>query len=241
MELHSIGVRNLRSFPDEKQLIEIKKINILVGKNSCGKSTFSRIFPLLKQSIGVKTTKTPILWNGSILDFGDFSTAVRDNNNDIYFDFLLKDISLERNNRAFSNRSNEDLVKEENAISLAVSISIASGKHKSSSTSAAKGDIQLTNIVELTANNTKLKFQYSTDHSVITNISIEYSGYDYDYDYDLSLDPKSDIDLNIDSKFVKNNNEFIIYQKSQNRPGLIPDFFHFYKKDKNQQKLYHLR
>ena len=28
----------------------------------------------------------------------------------------------------------------------------------------------------------------------------------------------------------KNN---LNYQKSQNRPGLIPDFFHFYKKDKN--------
>ena len=89
-QLRSLGVRNLRSFSIEKQLIDIKKINILVGKNSCGKSTFARVFPLLKQSLVAKTSQTPILWNGSIIDFGDFSTALRDGENYIAFDFQFK-------------------------------------------------------------------------------------------------------------------------------------------------------
>lgn len=75
--MHSFGVRNLRSFGEDSPAIPIKPINILVGKNSCGKSTFLRTFPLLRQSIQVDT-KTPILWFGSLVDFGDFDTALHD-------------------------------------------------------------------------------------------------------------------------------------------------------------------
>ncbi|MEX5567139.1 AAA family ATPase [Pseudomonas syringae] len=75
--MHSFGVRNLRSFGEESPAIPIKPINIFVGKNSCGKSTFLRTFPLLRQSIQVDT-KTPILWFGSLVDFGDFDTALHD-------------------------------------------------------------------------------------------------------------------------------------------------------------------
>lgn len=75
--MHSFGVRNLRSFGANSPAIPIKPINILVGKNSCGKSTFLRTFPLLRQSIQVDT-KTPILWFGSLVDFGDFDTALHD-------------------------------------------------------------------------------------------------------------------------------------------------------------------
>ena len=55
--MKSIRVKNLRSLKDTKE-IGIKKINILVGGNSSGKSTFLRIFPLLKQSFNKKIKNT---------------------------------------------------------------------------------------------------------------------------------------------------------------------------------------
>lgn len=87
-QLISFGVRQLRSFGASYQKIPIKPINILVGKNSCGKSTFLRTFPLLRQSVQANT-KSPILWFGDLVDFGDFSTALHDGADAISFDFEM--------------------------------------------------------------------------------------------------------------------------------------------------------
>ena len=57
------------------EFFDIKPINILVGKNSSGKSTFARVFPLIRQSIEQKT-KGPFLWYGRYVDFGSFDEAV---------------------------------------------------------------------------------------------------------------------------------------------------------------------
>ncbi|HDS0919446.1 TPA: AAA family ATPase [Pseudomonas putida] len=85
--LHSFGVRHLRSFGEHSPAIPIKPINILVGRNSCGKSTFLRTFPLLRQSVQADT-KSPILWFGSLVDFGDFDTALHDGGGkEISFEF----------------------------------------------------------------------------------------------------------------------------------------------------------
>ena len=78
--MKSIGIKNLRSLRDTKQM-EIKPINILVGSNSSGKSTFLRLFPLMKQSLRNKING-PILWAGDdddYVDFGSFSEAVNNN------------------------------------------------------------------------------------------------------------------------------------------------------------------
>lgn len=75
--MKSIRVKNLRSLKDTNE-IEIKKLNVLVGSNSSGKSTFLRIFPLLKQSFN-KKINGPILWCGDdddYVDFGSFGEAV---------------------------------------------------------------------------------------------------------------------------------------------------------------------
>lgn len=85
-KINSFGVRRLRSFGQEKNLTPIKPINIFVGRNSCGKSTFLRTFPLLRQSIQANT-KSPILWFGDLVDFGDFDTALNDSSEEISFDF----------------------------------------------------------------------------------------------------------------------------------------------------------
>lgn len=84
--INSFGIRDLRSFGSERNLIPLKTVNVLVGRNSCGKSTFLRAFPLLRQSIEANT-RSPILWFGRFADFGDFHTALRQDANSISFDF----------------------------------------------------------------------------------------------------------------------------------------------------------
>ncbi len=69
--MRSISLKNLRSFRDTGH-VPIKDINILVGQNSSGKSSFLRTFPLLRQSI-VRDTRGPILWyDDSLVDFGSY-------------------------------------------------------------------------------------------------------------------------------------------------------------------------
>ncbi|POA44727.1 hypothetical protein C1893_25250 [Pseudomonas sp. MPR-ANC1] len=86
--LKSVRVRNLRSFGNNNSFIPLKKLNILVGKNSCGKSTFLRAFPLLRQSVQADT-RNPILWYGSFVDFGDNNTAINSSAKEVMFDFDL--------------------------------------------------------------------------------------------------------------------------------------------------------
>ncbi|MHC5132344.1 AAA family ATPase [Pseudomonas glycinis] len=90
--LKSVRVRNLRSFGMDNKSIPLKKLNIFVGKNSCGKSTFLRTFPLLRQSVQADT-KNPILWYGSFVDFGDLRTAINSNAAEVMFDFDI-DVSV---------------------------------------------------------------------------------------------------------------------------------------------------
>ena len=72
--IQSIGVKNFRSLKNLNP-IEIKPMTILVGKNSCGKSSFLRILPLLKQSVE-RHVEDPIAFYGDYVDFGDFKTAL---------------------------------------------------------------------------------------------------------------------------------------------------------------------
>lgn len=74
LTLKSIRIENLRSLEDTG-FIELKPISILVGRNSAGKSTFARFFPLLKQSFEVKKT-APVLWSGRLVDYGSFDKAI---------------------------------------------------------------------------------------------------------------------------------------------------------------------
>lgn len=86
--MESIKIENLKSLKDTGT-IPLKSVNLLLGANSSGKSTFLRTFPLLKQSIEVKT-RGPILWYGDYVDFGDFNAAVKKDASDISFHFDIK-------------------------------------------------------------------------------------------------------------------------------------------------------
>lgn len=73
--MKKISIKNLRSLRYILD-VEIKPITVLVGKNSSGKSTFLRTFPLLKQTIDTKTS-VPILWyEENYVDFGDFNESI---------------------------------------------------------------------------------------------------------------------------------------------------------------------
>ena len=70
--LEQIQIKNIRSLKDTG-LVTLRPINVLVGNNSSGKSTFLRTFPLIKQSIS-KYTDGPILWAGDVDDYVDFGS-----------------------------------------------------------------------------------------------------------------------------------------------------------------------
>ncbi|AVF35091.1 DUF3696 domain-containing protein [Rahnella sikkimica] len=96
--LESIGVNNFRSFKTETT-IELKPITVFVGKNSSGKSSVLRTFPLFRQSLESNTTG-PILWYGRYVDFGDFEEVISNNSlkDTIEFKFILS-ISEDRNKK----------------------------------------------------------------------------------------------------------------------------------------------
>jgi hypothetical protein len=87
------GLKNLRRLKDVSPL-EIRPLTLLVGKNSSGKSSFLRTFPLLRQSTIIRSS-APVLWYGALVDFGNFETAVSDNDiqRDIVFSYVLSDVS----------------------------------------------------------------------------------------------------------------------------------------------------
>lgn len=87
--IRGVGLQNFRSFVD-KTIIEIKPITVFVGKNSSGKSSLLRTFPLFRQSVEENTTG-PILWYGRYVDFGDFTDVLAKNSNEkeITFNFSL--------------------------------------------------------------------------------------------------------------------------------------------------------
>jgi predicted ATPase len=75
VSLEAFGVKNLRCLVDTG-LVPIRPITVLVGRNSSGKSTFLRAFPLLRQSVETRRS-TPILWYGDEhpVDFGSLKDA----------------------------------------------------------------------------------------------------------------------------------------------------------------------
>lgn len=72
--LKQIQIKNLKSIKDSGA-IDLKPLTVVIGKNSSGKSSFLRVFPLLKQSYVVNLSE-PILWYGDYVDFGSFKNTL---------------------------------------------------------------------------------------------------------------------------------------------------------------------
>ena len=91
VEMESIQIKNLRCLKDTGE-VAISPITVLVGKNSSGKSSFLRSFPLLKQSL-IRDADGPFLWTGDengYVDFGSFEEAVCYGEDMIGFSFVTE-------------------------------------------------------------------------------------------------------------------------------------------------------
>lgn len=101
--MDEIRVENLRSLKDTGY-IKLKNINIFLGQNSSGKSTFVRTLPLLKQSLQEKT-KSGILWYGKYVDFGSFKEASCNSagpgQQTINFTFVVNDLQVAKDSLAY--------------------------------------------------------------------------------------------------------------------------------------------
>ena len=90
-KMNSIAIKNLRCLADTDE-IRLLPLSVSVGKNSSGKSTLLRVFPLFKQTIETKRSE-PILWYGNYTDFGDFENSLfnkQDRSISFSFSFSLK-------------------------------------------------------------------------------------------------------------------------------------------------------
>lgn len=83
--MDTIRLKNYRCFNDTGE-IHLKPVNILLGRNSVGKSSFLKFFPLLKQS-RVKHPNGLFLWYAEDVDFKDFKNTVKDGEGNIEISF----------------------------------------------------------------------------------------------------------------------------------------------------------
>ncbi|MEX1366304.1 MAG: AAA family ATPase [Nannocystaceae bacterium] len=74
--LCELGVDNLRALRMDEP-VELRRLTLLVGRNGIGKSTFGRVFPLLRQSAGRRKREPLLWWARDEVDFGSFEESFR--------------------------------------------------------------------------------------------------------------------------------------------------------------------
>ncbi|AYH01145.1 DUF3696 domain-containing protein [Pectobacterium parmentieri] len=119
--LKGLGVKNLRSFQNYAYS-ELKPLTVYLGRNSSGKSSLIRLFPLLRQSVQ-ETTTGPILWYGRFVDYGNFNEAICKNSDDDENITLRFDLTIFRINIPQMRRNL-------NTIDVSVELSIAEHNKK---------------------------------------------------------------------------------------------------------------
>ncbi|HDL7799893.1 TPA: AAA family ATPase [Yersinia enterocolitica] len=175
--LTSLGVKNLRSFTSRANFL-IKPITVFVGKNSSGKSSLLRVFPLMRQSFEANTTG-PILWYGRLVDFGDFEEAISKGtkNKNISFYFGLK-INEYRTRRTTSGRYiDDDFGIENKEIEVNVELVVSSLDKKS-----------LTKEIIIKVEDTTLKLIFNEDATKATFVA---SNTGFTYKKNLTLQQNS--------------------------------------------------
>ena len=81
--MFNINIDNFRGFKDTG--IDISKINILIGENSGGKSSFIKLLLLLKQSMENPNKNKKIILDGHLLDLGNFDSFINHSSDEKYF------------------------------------------------------------------------------------------------------------------------------------------------------------
>jgi AAA15 family ATPase/GTPase len=162
--IKSLRIRNLRSFGHDNDFIPLKKLNLLVGRNSSGKSTFLRTFPLLRQSAEADT-RSPILWYGSFVDFGDLNTAVKAGSDEVMFDFRLSlrlDDDIDYWDQIFQSGIVRKEVKEVYEYDIGFTLTIKKGK-----------DLESINHISIQIENIKVEIVYTGKAVTIVKINVD--------------------------------------------------------------------
>lgn len=111
--METISVKNYRSILESGE-IKISPLTVIVGRNSAGKSSFLRLFPLFKQTLERKISDT-LLWYGDYVDFGDFQHTVSKQNPEEPIEIAFSIMTYNRFYGRYSRRREKDefLVKIE--------------------------------------------------------------------------------------------------------------------------------
>ncbi|EIO4079184.1 AAA family ATPase, partial [Vibrio vulnificus] len=102
--LNRISGKNYKAFEDFN--LQISPLTILLGANSCGKSSLINLFLLLSQTIdSINELKGPLRLNGHNVGLGESINILRnkDVNNNIEFSFSLESISLTKLSQSILN------------------------------------------------------------------------------------------------------------------------------------------
>lgn len=107
--MDTVQIKNLKSIQDTG-VLSIRPITVFVGKNSSGKSSLIRSFPLFKQSAESKILGT-VLWNGKYVDYGSFDeslnyNAISRDSQEISFSFSFNTTHNKRGLRKLSTLLN---------------------------------------------------------------------------------------------------------------------------------------
>lgn len=86
--METLRIKGFRSIEDSGE-IQLKPITVAIGKNSCGKSSFIRFFPLLKQSMEKEIAES-LLWYGDYVDFGEYQNIKPNHGNESKTSFEMK-------------------------------------------------------------------------------------------------------------------------------------------------------
>ena len=100
--MNSFELKNIKAFADSGE-IRLKPITILVGKNSCGKSSLLRFPAVLSQTTISSDRTQPISLNGDFLDYGNFEDVVHDKSGSLFSFSLSYEFDISGNTR-FSSR-----------------------------------------------------------------------------------------------------------------------------------------
>lgn len=104
--MKSFSIENVKSFKNKTE-IEIKPLTILVGRNSCGKSSLLRFPAVLSQTCD-DDSQSPLQLYGKLIDYGTFNDVVFDHQgNDIAFT-LKYDVVVNSSTFQSKKRSNNE-------------------------------------------------------------------------------------------------------------------------------------
>ena len=127
--METIRIKNFRSIVDSGE-IRLNELNLLIGKNSSGKSSFLRLFPMFKES-SRHELRGPILWFDETYDFGGYQTALSRSRTE---DEMLFSFSWKHSGKAYGDGVNDILfyypLEIKQGALFSVSFSISKGKQQ---------------------------------------------------------------------------------------------------------------